>query len=82
MANYISSQIILKLEEMQDLVSAMDNLTSISGSIDSQNSFDFCNLHHFFVKRLSAHFSSLDIELRQRVLPLVADIQSAGHRNA
>jgi hypothetical protein len=74
MANNIAAQMREKMEKLESVVMAIDNLASLAPSIDGNNAIEFANLTHFLSTELSCQFEGLNRDLKTRVLPFVADI--------
>lgn len=78
MANDIASQVQEKIERVQDVVFAMDNLSALATTLGYNDvaAHAYADLHHFCAQVLVERFTLLNTDLRERVLPFVSGVKS------
>lgn len=78
MANDIASQVNEKIERVEAVVMAMDNLSSLATILghDDVAAHAYADLHHFCAQVLVERFALLHTDLKERVLPFVSGVKS------
>jgi len=76
MANDIATQMREKMDNLESVVLAIENLCGVATTIDASNSDQFANLFNFVTCQLVEQFETINGDFKQRVLPLVADIKA------
>lgn len=76
MANNIATQIREKMDNIEAVVLAIENLAALSSVVNHQCSLEFANLTHYLSQQLSSQFDTVNRELTEQVLPFVADLKT------
>lgn len=76
MANNIATQIREKMDNMQSVVLAIENLAALSSVVNHECSLEFANLTFYLSQQLSSQFDTVHRDLTEQVLPFVADLKT------
>jgi primosomal protein N'' len=76
MANNIATQMRQKMDNIEAVVMAIENLSALSTVVNHECSLDFANLTHYLSTQLSTQFHAINRELTEQVLPFVADLKT------
>lgn len=76
MANDIATQTLEQINDIEKVVIALGNLSGLASVVDGNTAGDFADLHFYVYQQLEAQWKVLQSDLRERVVPYVADIRS------
>lgn len=76
MANNIATQMRQKMDNIESVVLAIENLAALSSVVNQQCSLEFANLTHYLSTQLSTQFNDVNREMKEQVLPFVADLKT------
>lgn len=76
MANNIATQMREKMDNLEAVVMAIENLASLATAVDNSNSLEFANLTHYLSTQLSGQFNAVNYDMKEQVLPFVADLKA------
>ena len=76
MANNIAAQMREKMDNIEAVVLAIENLSALATVVNNDCAMEFANLTHYLSTQLSGQFHTVNQELREQVFPFVADLKA------
>ena len=77
MANNTETQILSKLDRLEQLVIALGDLNDLAADLDRDGRFKaYSNMHNFVYSQFDTHFATFKIELIEQILPFVRDLRN------